>query len=75
MNPGPFQETTSEGEVIKSDDSTQEPSSTVGTQNAPGRAGSIGEAAIGALGYGSTTVERPKEDQGLGEKIVAFLGA
>jgi hypothetical protein len=44
-------------------------------QNAPGRAGEIGEAAVGAIGFGGSTVERPKEDQGLGEKIANFLGA
>lgn len=51
------------------------PFSSVGQQNAPGRAGSIGEKALSALGYGGNHVERPKEDQGLGEKIVNFLGA
>ncbi|KPI35612.1 uncharacterized protein AB675_4755 [Cyphellophora attinorum] len=44
------------------------------SQNAPGKAGEIGENAIGALGFGGARVERPKEDQGLGEKIAAFLG-
>ncbi|KAK5943577.1 hypothetical protein PMZ80_004585 [Knufia obscura] len=50
------------------------PHSSVGQQNAPGAAGSIGEKAMGALGYGGSTVERPKEEQGLGEKIMNFLG-
>lgn len=44
------------------------------SQNAPGKAGEIGENAIGALGFGGSSAERPKEDQGLGEKIAAFLG-
>jgi hypothetical protein len=44
------------------------------SQNAPGRAGSVGEAVLGALGFGGTAVERPREDQGVGEKIVALLG-
>lgn len=49
--------------------------SSVGQRNAPGRAGSIGEKAMSAVGYGGNTVERPKEEQGLGEKIVNFFGA
>ncbi|ETN45219.1 uncharacterized protein HMPREF1541_10096 [Cyphellophora europaea CBS 101466] len=44
------------------------------SQNAPGKAGEVGEAAVGALGFGGSAVERPKENRGLGEKIVAFLG-
>lgn len=68
---GPFHVPTTE-EVSKKD---IPPSSSVGTQNAPGRGGSIGEATMGALGYGGATVERPKEEQGLAEKIVNFMGA
>lgn len=49
--------------------------SSVGQQSAPGRAGSIGDKTLGALGFGGSKVERPKEDQGLGEKIVNFFGA
>ena len=45
------------------------------SQNAPGKAGDIGENAIGALGFGGASVERPLKDQGLGEKIVNFLGS
>lgn len=45
------------------------------SQNAPGKAGDVGEAAMGALGYGGSTVGRPKEDQGISEKIVNILGA
>lgn len=51
------------------------PTSSVGQQSAPGRAGSIGDGALAALGFGGSKVERPKEDQGLGEKIVNFFGA
>ena len=68
---GPFQQPTTE-DVSKSE---VPPTSSVGSQNAPGRAGSIGENVLGALGYGGTHVERPKEEQGIGEKIVNFLGA
>jgi len=68
---GPFQVPTT-NDVSKSD---TPPTSSVGQQNAPGRAGSVGETAISALGYGGNSVERPKEEQGLGEKIVNFLGA
>ena len=46
-----------------------------GEQNAPGTAGKVGENALGALGFGGASVERPKEDQGIGEKIVKFFGA
>lgn len=49
--------------------------STVGQQNAPGKAGERGESVMGAIGFGGTHVERPKEEQGLGEKIVNFFGA
>lgn len=51
------------------------PSSSVGQQNAPGKGGKVGEYAMGAFGYGGTHIERPKEEQGLGEKIVNFMGA
>jgi len=68
---GPFQVPTTD-DVSKS---SVPPTSSVGQQNAPGRAGSIGEKAMSALGYGGNHVERPKEEQGLGEKIVNFLGA
>ena len=68
---GPFQQPTTD-DVSKSE---VPPSSSVGTQNAPGRGGDIAEKAMSALGYGGTQVERPKEEQGLGEKIVNFLGA
>jgi hypothetical protein len=44
------------------------------SQNAPGKLGKRGENALGAMGFGGAQVERPKEDQGVGEKIVAFLG-
>jgi hypothetical protein len=43
--------------------------------NAPGKLGERGENIVGALGFGGSKVERPKEDQGLGEKIAEFLGA
>lgn len=68
---GPFQVPTTD-DVSKKD---VPPSSSVGQQNAPGRGGSIGEKAMGALGYGGAQVERPKEEQGVAEKIVNFLGA
>ena len=68
---GPFQVPTTD-DVSKSG---VPPTSSVGQHNAPGRAGSVGEKALGALGYGGNHVERPKEDQGLGEKIVNLLGA
>lgn len=68
---GPFHTPTTE-DVSKKD---IPPSSSVGQQNAPGRGGSIGEATMGALGYGGATVERPKEEQGIAEKIVNLLGA
>lgn len=45
------------------------------SQNAPGKAGDVGESVIGGLGFGGATVERPREEQGLGEKIVGFLGS
>ncbi|KAK4943480.1 hypothetical protein LTR10_016971 [Elasticomyces elasticus] len=44
------------------------------SQNAPGKLGETGEAAVGALGFGGSQVGRPKEDQGIGEKIANFLG-
>ena len=44
------------------------------SQNAPGKAGDVGEKVLGAVGFGGAEVERPKEDQGIGEKIAAFLG-
>lgn len=44
-------------------------------QNAPGKLGETGENIVGGLGFGGSAVERPKEDQGLGEKIANFLGA
>ncbi|EXJ61900.1 hypothetical protein A1O7_02331 [Cladophialophora yegresii CBS 114405] len=44
-------------------------------QNAPGKLGDRGENILGAVGFGGTHVERPKEDQGIGEKIAEFLGA
>ena len=68
---GPFQVPTT-NDVSKSG---APPTSSVGQQNAPGQAGSIGEKAMSALGYGGNHVERPKEEQGLGEKIVNLLGA
>ncbi|KAK5079644.1 hypothetical protein LTR70_009268 [Exophiala xenobiotica] len=68
---GPLQVPTT-NDVSKSD---IPPTSSVGQRNAPGRAGSVGETAMSALGYGGNTVERSKEEQGLGEKIVNFLGA
>lgn len=68
---GPSQVPTTD-DVSKSD---IPPTSSVGQQNASGRAGSVGERAMSALGYGGNIVERPKEEQGLGEKIVNFLGA
>ncbi|KAJ9616648.1 hypothetical protein H2200_000367 [Cladophialophora chaetospira] len=43
-------------------------------QNAPGKLGERGENVLGAIGFGGSTVERPKEDQGIGEKIAEFLG-
>ena len=43
--------------------------------NAPGKLGERGENALGAIGFGGAQVERPKEDQGIGEKIANFLGA
>jgi hypothetical protein len=43
--------------------------------NAPGKLGERGENIVGALGFGGSKVERPKEDQGIGEKIAEFLGA
>ena len=43
--------------------------------NAPGKTGVIGENIMGALGYGGSAVEWPKEDQGIGEKVAEFLGA
>ncbi|KAK5198320.1 hypothetical protein LTR92_002565 [Exophiala xenobiotica] len=45
------------------------------SRNAPGKLGDRGENIVGAMGFGGSTVERPKADQGLGEKIVTFLGA
>lgn len=68
---GPFQTPTTD-DVSKSE---VPPTSSVGQQNAPGRGGEIGEKAMGVLGYGGATVERPKEEQGVAEKIVNFLGA
>lgn len=68
---GPFQVPTTD-DVSKKD---VPPTSSVGQQSAPGRAGSIGDGAIAALGFGGSKVERPKEDQGIGEKIINFLGA
>lgn len=68
---GPFHQPTTE-DISKKE---VPPTSSVSSQNAPGRAGSIGEAAMGAFGYGGSQVERPKEEQGIGEKIVNFLGA
>lgn len=68
---GPFQVPTTD-DVSKKDAPL---TSSVGQQSAPGRAGSIGDKALSAMGYGGSKVERPKEDQGLGEKIVNFLGA
>lgn len=68
---GPFQVPTTD-DVDKSD---VPPTSSVGSQNAPHAGGRIGESAMGALGYGGSTVERPKEEQGIAEKIVNILGA
>lgn len=68
---GPFQVPTTD-DVSKSE---VPPASSVGQQNAPGKGGELGEKAMGALGYGGTSVERPKEEQGIAEKIVNFLGA
>jgi hypothetical protein len=45
------------------------------SQNAPGKLGYRGENVLGAMGFGGSKVERPKEDQGIGEKIAEFLGA
>lgn len=45
------------------------------SQNAPGKLGERGENILGAIGFGGSVVERPKEDQGIGEKIAEFLGA
>jgi len=50
------------------------PTSSVGNQNLPGARGERGEMILGAAGVGGSQVERPKEDQGIGEKIVNFLG-
>ena len=61
-----------------SDPSTEENfpnSTTTSTANAPGKTGVIGENIMGGMGMGGSSVERPKEDQGIGEKIAAFLGA
>ena len=69
--PGPFNAPTTE-DVSKGD---VPPSSSVGSKNAPGKAGEVGEKIMGGFGVGGTHVERPKEEQGLGEKIVNFLGA
>lgn len=69
--PGPFQDPDA---AVHDGKRSAGITSSVGQNNAPGRAGSVGEA-LGALGYGGATVERPKEEQGLGEKIVNFLGA
>ncbi len=44
-------------------------------QNAPGKLGDRGENIVGAMGFGGSSVERPKAEQGLGEKIANFLGA
>ena len=30
---------------------------------------------VGGMGFGGGAVERPKEDQGIAEKITKFLGA
>lgn len=68
---GPFQTPTTD-DVDKSDAPL---TSSVGSQNAPHAGGRAGEAAMGALGYGGASVERPKEEQGLAEKIVNFMGA
>ena len=55
---------------------TSFPASTTGQAvNAPGKTGVIGENVMGALGYGGSAVERPKEDRGIGEKVAEFLGA
>lgn len=43
--------------------------------NAPGKLGDRGENILGSIGFGGAQVERPKEDQGIGEKIAEFLGA
>ena len=43
-------------------------------QNAPGKLGERGENGLGAMGFGGSTVEWPKEGQGMGEKLVEFLG-
>lgn len=66
---GPFQET-----ILQQEGQGGGIPASVGSQTAPGRAGSVGEKAMGALGYGGTHVERPKEEQGLGEKVVNFFG-
>ncbi|KAI1609370.1 hypothetical protein EDD37DRAFT_640518 [Exophiala viscosa] len=44
------------------------------SQNAPGKLGDTGESLVGAMGFGGSQVGRPKEDQGIGEKIANFLG-
>jgi len=46
----------------------------VGNKNLPGARGDRGEKILGAMGVGGSQVERPKEEQGIGEKIVNFLG-
>lgn len=68
---GPFQTPTTD-DVDRSDAPL---TSSVGSQNAPGTGGKIGEATMGALGYGGANVERPKEEQGVAEKIMNFMGA
>ena len=68
---GPFHQPTTSNTEKKNAPLT----SSVSSQNAPGSAGKIGEAVMSGFGYGGTHVERPKEEQGLGEKIVNFLGA
>lgn len=69
--PGPFQVPTTDN----LEGTSAPPTSSVSSQNAPGKAGEFGEKVMGALGVGGTHVERPKEEQGIGEKIVNFLGA
>lgn len=68
---GPFQQPTTD-DVSKSEAPL---TSSVSSQNAPGKAGAFGENVLSAFGYGGAHVERPKEEQGIGEKIVNFLGA
>lgn len=68
---GPFQQPTTDN-VSNSDTNAF---SSVSSQNAPHAGGTVGENTLGALGYGGSQVERPKEEQGVAEKIMNILGA